>query len=241
MTKIYDRKLQNLIPTIHETSNIDHNSHDLNKGIYKFSNYHLTDSDKSLLIRGLNFAIPPKKTEYPKFLLPFEFLFCNIKSNSESSIDLASIKACLQDAAFPSYSTFNKDNSLPFNLSKDEFESLCKLINNFIHNFVIQKGGKRNTMVILNKDSYFKSVETLLEDSSKFKSIPVAPDRDLNYVINSEKRVTDLLKKLNNKNAISEEFYNKLRPVGSKLGALYGSAEKWITIIQTHSFSNWYP
>ena len=30
--------------------------------------------------------------------------------------------------------------------------------------------------------------ETLLKDSSKFKNIPVAPDKDLNYIINSEKK-----------------------------------------------------
>ena len=64
-----------------------------------------------------------------------------------------------------------------------------------------------------------------MKDSSKFKSIFVAPDKDFNCVINSEKRVTDLLKKLKNKNAISEETYNKLRPVGSKPGTLYESAK----------------
>ena len=71
---------------------IDNVSHDPNKVIYNFSNYHLTDSDKSLLIKGLNFAIPPKKIEYSKFLLPFELLFRDIKSNSESSVGLASVK-----------------------------------------------------------------------------------------------------------------------------------------------------
>ena len=70
-----------------------------------------------------------------------------------------------------------------------------------------------------------KSVETLLKDSSKFKKMTVAPDIDLNYIINSEKKVTDLLKKLKNKNTISEKTYNKLRPVGSKPGTLYGSAK----------------
>ena len=64
-----------------------------------------------------------------------------------------------------------------------------------------------------------------MKDSSKFKNIPVAPDKDLNYITNSEKRVTDLLEKIKNKNAISEETYNKLRPVGSKPGTLYGSAK----------------
>ena len=111
-------------------------------------------------------------------LLPFELLFLDIKSNIESSVDLASVKARLQDTAFTSYSAFNKDNSPPSNISKDEFESLCKLKNE--NNLVIQKADKGNTIVILDRDSYLKSVETLYKDSSEFKNILVAPDKDLN-------------------------------------------------------------
>ena len=83
------------------------------------------------------------------------------------------------------------------------------------NNLVIKKTDKCNTIIILDKDSYLKSVETLLKDSPKFKRIPVAPHKDHNYIINSEKRVTDLLKKLKNNTAISDENYNKVRPVGS--------------------------
>ena len=113
-----------------------------------------------LLIRGFNFVIPPVKIEYLKFLLTSELLFREIKSNSESSVDLASVKACLQDAVFTSYSAFNKDNSPPFNLSKDVSESLCKLKNE--NNVVIQKADKGSTIVIVDKSSYLKSVEILL-------------------------------------------------------------------------------
>ena len=84
---------------------------------------------------------------------------------------------------------------------------------------------KGNSIVILDKDSYLKSVAVLLKSSSKFKNVPVASDKDLNYIINSEKRVTDVLKNLKNKNSINEETYNKLRPVGSKSGTLKGSAK----------------
>ena len=98
------------------------------------------------------------------------------------------------------------------------------------NNLVIQKADKGNT-VILDKDSYLKSVETLLKDSCKFNNTPVTPDKDLNYIINSEKRVTDILKKLKNKNTINEENYNKLRPVGSKSGTFYGSAKVHKTFI----------
>ena len=98
-----------------------------------------------LLIKALDFAIPPKKIEYTKFLFPFELLFRDIKSNSESSVDLASVKARLQDRAFTSYSAFNKDNSPPSKLSANEFESLCKLKNE--NNLVIQKRQTRVTLL----------------------------------------------------------------------------------------------
>ena len=101
----------------------------IDKVIYNLSNCQLTDCDKSLLIKRLNFVIPSKKIEYSKFLLPFELLFRDIKSDSESSVDLASVRARLQDRTFTSYSVFNKDNSPPSNLSKKGFESLCKLKN----------------------------------------------------------------------------------------------------------------
>ena len=50
-------------------------------------------------------------------------------------------------------------------------------------------------------------------------------DKDINYAINYEKRVANLMKKLKNKNAISEETHDKLGPVGSKSGTLYGPAK----------------
>ena len=50
---------------------------------------------------------------------------------------------------FTSYSAFDKDTHKPFNLSKNEFESLCKLKNR--NNLVIQKADKGNTIAILNK------------------------------------------------------------------------------------------
>ena len=98
---------------------------------------------------------------------------------------LASIKPSLRDAAVKPYPGFDKDTSLPFDLTKDEIESLCKLKNR--NNFVIQKADKGNTVAIFDKDSYLKSIETLLKDCSKFKNIPVVPDKDLDYVIISEK------------------------------------------------------
>ena len=91
---------------------------------------------------------------------------------------LASIKASLQDTTVKPYFAFDKDTSPPFDLTKDEIESLCKLKNR--NNLVIQKADKGNTISILDKGPYLKSIETLLKDCSKFKNVPIVPDKDLN-------------------------------------------------------------
>ena len=44
-------------------------------------------------------------------------------------------------------------------------------------------------------------------------------------ILKKESLISNLLKKLKNKNTISEETYNKLIPVSSKQGTLYGSAK----------------
>ena len=56
-------------------------SHDPQKVIYNFSSHKLTEVEKSVLSKGLQFSLPPKKLEYSGYMLPFELQFRNIKSN----------------------------------------------------------------------------------------------------------------------------------------------------------------
>ena len=64
-----------------------------------------------------------------------------------------------------------------------------------------------------------------MSEPTKYKNIPVASDKDLNYIINSGKKSDWSLKKHENKNAISEETYDKLKPDGLKPERLYWSAK----------------
>ena len=61
--------------------------------------------------------------------------------------------------------------------------------------------------IFLKLLSNFKqsTTETILKDSSEFNNTLAAPHKDVNYIINSEKRVTYLWKILTNKNGISEK------------------------------------
>ena len=65
------------------------------KVIFNFSSYNLNDHEKSVLCKGLNFAIPPKAIEYSESLLPFEMLFREITSLDISNFTKESVKSRL--------------------------------------------------------------------------------------------------------------------------------------------------
>ena len=70
-----------------------------------------------------------------------------------------------------------------------------------------------------------------LSDSSKFTQVSVAEDKQLNFIVNVGKYITDLLKDLKNCEVISETVYKSLIPKGSKFGILYGlvnSKNSWL-------------
>ena len=48
--------------------------------IYNFSSVALSDSDKSLLSKDLNFALPPTSLEYSEYLVHYELFFIDTVS-----------------------------------------------------------------------------------------------------------------------------------------------------------------
>ena len=64
-------------------------------------------------------------------------------------------------------------------------------------------------------------IENLLNDTRKFEKINLKNDGILNFAINQEKRVENILKKLVASNSISEETRRSLKPVGTRPGIMY--------------------
>ena len=54
--------------------------HDPKKIIQNFSSYQLSDTEKLLLCKGLNFALPPKRLIFENYLLPFGLLMLLLTS-----------------------------------------------------------------------------------------------------------------------------------------------------------------
>ena len=62
-------------------------SHGPSKVISNFPSYGLSDIEKSVLCKDLNFSVKPESIEYPEFLLPFELLFRDVKQENVCSED----------------------------------------------------------------------------------------------------------------------------------------------------------
>ena len=86
----------------------------------------ISDSDKSLLSKGLNFALPPASLEYSEYLVNYEPFFRDKLSLETYQLDCDLLKSRLKDLAFPSFKIYNSSRK-PNNVTSKEFESLLKL------------------------------------------------------------------------------------------------------------------
>ena len=68
--------------------------HGPKKVIHNFSSYDLSQAEMSLLLKGLNFSLPPKILKFENHLLPFELLYRDVlrdgNNTDESLIHLKS-------------------------------------------------------------------------------------------------------------------------------------------------------
>ena len=215
---IHKRKLQNLLKI--SSNNIFSDSHNPDRVIFNFSSYKLTDDEKNVLCKGLNFSVKPGLIEYSEFLLPFELLFRDIKREDLCNEDMSVIKARLLDTALTSYQNFSRDREPPENLTSSEFKALKHLSKN--KDIIIQKADKGNTVVILDKCSDISVIEEILNDNSKFSKLDIPALKEINHIVNLEKRITSELKLLKEKEIIDKSTYKSIKPVGSRPDILYG-------------------
>ena len=138
--------------------------------------------EKSLLVRGLRFSLPPKKLNYADYLTNFELFYRSIRNlDVLSNGDLDFVKTKIKDAAQSSFRFYNAN--VPQNLSDKELEALDRLSKN--KNLVIQKADKGNSMVLVDGDVYVKHMENSLKDNTKFEKVDVKT-RTLNFQVNHE-------------------------------------------------------
>ena len=195
---------------------------DSKKIIFNFPKYVLSDTEKKLHAQGLNFCIPPKQLKYVNYLVHFKLLYGNIH-NLEilPHQDLDFMKTKTKETALSLFTQYNKNPQQ--NLSKEELAALANLSKN--KDIVIQKSDKGNSVVIVDKDTYIKRMENLLSDQRKFEKVTLKNDAFLNFVVNQEKRIDTIFKKLVDSNSMSKEMRKFVKPVGTRPGIMYGNCK----------------
>ena len=76
--------------------------------------------------------------------------------------------------------------------------------------------------MVVDKTDYLDKMDNLLNDTQKFEKFNLKNDGILNFAINQEKRVDNILKKIVVSNIISEETRRSLKTVGTRPGIMYG-------------------
>ena len=95
---VQQKKLRNLIPGCKPE-----------KVISNFSFHTFSDSEKSLLCKGLRFALPPKKIDYADFLVQFELLYRDTLEFNLPSEKRDFLKNKLKDICFSTLNSYNFD------------------------------------------------------------------------------------------------------------------------------------
>ena len=189
-------------------------SHNLDKIIINHSSYQLSDIEKTVLAKGLNFALPPKKLNYADYLTPYKLLFRDIKELSVDDSILERVKVDMKKICLSSFENFKfKDES---NITPDELKALKDLSSR--KDIIIQKADKGNSVVILNKRDYIERMTEMLSDIDKFKKLNVKPGKELNLLLKHEDKLVSFLKGI--KKSIGEDLYKGLYPQGSQPGIM---------------------
>ena len=127
-------------------------SHNPDKMITKYSSDQLSDIEKTILAKSLNYALPPKKLNNSYYLTPSELLFRDIKELSVDDNILERVKVDLKKICFSSFENFKFKDEL--NITPDELKPLQDLLSR--KGNIIYKAEKGNSFVILNKSDYIK-------------------------------------------------------------------------------------
>ena len=124
-------------------------------------------------------------------MVSFELLFRDITTTNLSNNQNETIKSKLRDTAFSSLTSFDR-NKPKNNLTKAELHALNSLKQN--NDIIIQKAGKGNTAVIIDKDAYKAKMIGVISDPSKSKKLDIQNDKHLNFILDKERKLKDILK-----------------------------------------------
>ena len=183
--------------------------------IFNYSHRALTETEKSVLARGLRFCLPPKDVDKYDVKCSFELLYrdlikLDLPLSDENHDQLKSKLKNISYSYIYSYD-FSKQKNI---LNKDEWKALTDLRKD--DSIIITKPDKGNGVVIISRLDYLSKMKHLISDTTKFKELQHNPTKS------REESLSSYLRKLRKDKIIDDATFYKILPSGSSPGVLYG-------------------
>ena len=164
----------------------------------------LTDSELSVLQKGLNFCVTPTKIPTAEFVTGIETACNFIGANSETSLQLRSDCVRILKDVKPPKSNITREESVALrDLRSDD-------------SILVLPADKGRATVILNKDSYIDKAKDLLSDSNTYKRLTKDPTPSY------RNQIISVLQSLRDSGAIDVPTYRRLYPTSSDVPKFYG-------------------
>lgn len=182
--------------------------------IVNLAGVELTDTQKDVLCRGLTFGIPPRIRK-EAILAEFEMAWQQLpkhmaeEKQSECKANLSSIAHRFANS---------KVDRTGFRLSRDHMTAIGQLKKN--KKIVITRPDKGNGVVLLTREDYVRKMELILQDTTKFELIGDAENND--RTVQQERALQAFLLRGQRQGHITQEEYERIRPIGSTRPRLYG-------------------
>ena len=184
--------------------------------IFNFSSRQLSKTENDILSHGLQFALPPTKLDFADHFFSFEQLYSSTFANgSHKNPHFHRQLRHLAHSSFYSFKPCHVHNGL----TKDEMQTLKALAND--KTIKVLRPDKGSGVVIIDKSDYDTKLLDILGDSTKFEKLATHTNK-LRLILKLETKLTRLLGNLKRLQVITRDLYDKLRPIGSYLGRMYG-------------------
>ncbi|KAK3732372.1 hypothetical protein QZH41_005703 [Actinostola sp. cb2023] len=131
------------------------------KWVINLSNKKLSDDETSVLAKGMNFAVVPKRIPVDQFIAETESSISSLSPDKKSAIrnKVCSILSCAKPPKK--------------NISQAEMKALKTIGKD--KNIIILKADKGNSTVVMNRTEYDEKIEVMLSDSKTYQVLQSDP------------------------------------------------------------------
>lgn len=186
--------------------------------IFNFSSKSISARLKILLSFGLDFGLPVYKLDFYEYFLSFERLASILKNHTVATpFTFNEVKKSLHTLSYKYFYGFKPFKVFSSVFSKADVNAIKSFASD--KSIIVSKPDKGKAVVIQDRDDYKRKMDSILSDSSKFKTVPTTISQTITKL---EDKINRFLSKLKKLEMISDSIYNELFVSGSLPGVLYG-------------------